>query len=95
MAFRGIQAETVKFHGFNGESGEAYYARPSAPAKYPGVVVIHHFPVGTNGRPRSFTNSQITVMPQSRRASTSGSVTELHRRSWRAHAQRAECRMIR
>jgi len=44
MAFRGIQAETVKFQGFNGESGEAYYARPWAAGKYPGVVVIHHFP---------------------------------------------------
>ena len=44
MAFRGIQAETVKFQGFNGESGDAYYARPSAAGKYPGVVVIHHFP---------------------------------------------------
>ena len=44
MAFRGIQAETVKFQGFNGESGEAYYARPSAAGKYSGVVVIHHFP---------------------------------------------------
>ena len=44
MAFRGVQAETVKFQGFNGESGDAYYARPSAAGKYPGVVVIHHFP---------------------------------------------------
>lgn len=44
MAFRGIQAETVKFQGFNGESGVAYYARPSAAGKHPGVVVIHHFP---------------------------------------------------
>lgn len=44
MAFRGIQAETVKFQGFNGDSGDAYYARPSAAGKYPGVVVIHHFP---------------------------------------------------
>jgi carboxymethylenebutenolidase len=44
MAFRGIQAETVKFQGFNGASGDAYYARPSAAGKYPGVVVIHHFP---------------------------------------------------
>ena len=26
MAFRGIQAETVKFQGFNGKSGGAYYA---------------------------------------------------------------------
>ena len=44
MAFRGIQADTIKFQGFNGDSGEAYYARPSAPGRYPGVVVIHHFP---------------------------------------------------
>jgi carboxymethylenebutenolidase len=44
MAFRGIQADTVRFEGFNGDSGEAYYARPSAPGRYPGVVVIHHFP---------------------------------------------------
>lgn len=44
MAFRSIQAETVKFQGFNGDSGEAYYARPSAAGKYPGVVVIHHSP---------------------------------------------------
>jgi carboxymethylenebutenolidase len=44
MAFRSIQAETVKFQGFNGESGDAYYARPSAAGRFPGVVVIHHFP---------------------------------------------------
>jgi carboxymethylenebutenolidase len=44
MAFRGIQAETVKFQGFNGDSGEAYYAHPLATGRYPGVVVIHHFP---------------------------------------------------
>jgi len=40
MAFRRIQAETVKFQGFDGDSGDAYYARPSAAGKYPGVVVI-------------------------------------------------------
>jgi carboxymethylenebutenolidase len=44
MAFSGIQAETVKFQGFNGDSGEVYYARASATGEYPGVVVIHHFP---------------------------------------------------
>ncbi len=44
MAFRGIQAATVKFQGFNGDSGEAYYAYPLATGRYPGVVVIHHFP---------------------------------------------------
>ena len=44
MAFRSIQAETVKFQGFNGDSGEAYYARPLATGRYPGIVVVHHFP---------------------------------------------------
>ncbi len=44
MAFRGIQAETVAFRAAGGDSGEAYYAQPSAPGRYPGVVVIHHFP---------------------------------------------------
>src|SRR5215831_20709225 len=44
MAVAGIQADMVKFQGFDGDSGEAYYARPSASGRYPGVVVIHHFP---------------------------------------------------
>ncbi|MHB8382198.1 MAG: dienelactone hydrolase family protein [Candidatus Binataceae bacterium] len=44
MAFRGIQADVATFQGFNADSGEAYYARPSATGRYPGVVVIHHFP---------------------------------------------------
>ena len=37
-------AETVTFQGHNGDKGEAYYARPSAAGKFPGVVSIHHMP---------------------------------------------------
>ena len=37
-------ADTVKFRGHNGDKGEAYYARPTAPGKVPGVVLIHHMP---------------------------------------------------
>ncbi len=44
MAFRGIQAETVSFQGFNRDQGEAYYAQPTGAGRFPGVVVIHHFP---------------------------------------------------
>jgi carboxymethylenebutenolidase len=42
--YRGLQADTVKFRGHNSDQGEAYYARPSAAGKYPGIVVIHHLP---------------------------------------------------
>ncbi len=44
MSYRGMIADVVKFKGHNGDEGEAYYARPSAPGKYPGVVLIHHMP---------------------------------------------------
>jgi carboxymethylenebutenolidase len=44
MSYPGLQAETVVFRGHNGDTGEAYYARPSAGAKVPGVVLIHHMP---------------------------------------------------
>ena len=44
MAFRGIQAEMVSFQGFNRDRGEAYYAHPADAGRFPGVVVIHHFP---------------------------------------------------
>ena len=44
MSYPGITAETIPFDAHNGARGEAYYARPSAPGKYPGVVLIHHLP---------------------------------------------------
>jgi len=44
MSYPGIVAETVPFNGHNGDRGEAYYARPTAPGSYPGVVLIHHMP---------------------------------------------------
>lgn len=42
--YRALQAEPVRFRGHNGDQGEAYYARPVASGKYPGIVVIHHLP---------------------------------------------------
>ena len=44
MSYPGLIAETVKFKGHNGDEGEAYFARPGAPGKVPGVVLIHHLP---------------------------------------------------
>lgn len=44
MSYAGITAETISYDAHNGDKGEAYYARPSAPGKYPGVVLIHHMP---------------------------------------------------
>src|SRR6201987_4213592 len=44
--YQGLQAETVSFRGYNGDQGEAYYARPTRAGKFPGVVVIHHLPGG-------------------------------------------------
>lgn len=44
MSYPGLIAETIKFKGHNGDEGDAYYARPSAPGKVPGVVVIMHMP---------------------------------------------------
>jgi carboxymethylenebutenolidase len=44
MSYEGQQAEMVRIKGYNGDSGEAYYARPSRPGKVPGIVVIHHLP---------------------------------------------------
>ena len=44
MSYRGIQSEMVKPKAHGGATGEAYYARPAAAGKYPGVVVIHHMP---------------------------------------------------
>jgi carboxymethylenebutenolidase len=42
--YQGLQAEMVSFRGHNGDTGEAYYAKPSRAGKFPGIVVIHHLP---------------------------------------------------
>jgi len=42
--YRGVRAESVMFRGYNGDQGDAYYARPAGAGKHPGVVVIHHLP---------------------------------------------------
>src|SRR5579863_1368129 len=39
-----MTAETVTISGHNGDGIEAYFARPTSPGPYPGVVVIHHMP---------------------------------------------------
>jgi carboxymethylenebutenolidase len=44
MANEGLLAETVSFHGHNGDVGEAYYARPAGAGPFPGMVVVHHMP---------------------------------------------------
>jgi carboxymethylenebutenolidase len=44
MSYEGQQSEIVSFKGHNGDTGEAYYARPSRAGKVPGVVVIMHLP---------------------------------------------------
>jgi len=41
MSYPGLVADTIKFRGHNGDTGDAYYARPTAPGKVPGVVLIH------------------------------------------------------
>jgi dienelactone hydrolase len=44
MSYQGMVADTVKFRGHKGDTGEAYYAWPTGPGKFPGVVLIHHMP---------------------------------------------------
>ncbi len=42
--YEGMMAETVNIQGANGDTINAYYARPLGPGPYPGVVLIHHLP---------------------------------------------------
>ena len=44
MTYRNIICDVVPFTGHNGETGEAYYARPAGPGPFPSVVLIHHVP---------------------------------------------------
>ena len=42
--YEGMLAETVMVPGANGETINAYYARPLGPGPYPGMVILHHMP---------------------------------------------------
>ena len=42
--YEGMLAETVTLLGANGDTINAYFARPLGPGLYPAVVVIHHMP---------------------------------------------------
>jgi len=42
--YPGLTAETITIAGHNGDTIEAYYARPMTSEKVPGVVVLHHMP---------------------------------------------------
>jgi len=42
--YEGMMAETVYIQGANGDTINAYYARPLGPGPHPGVVLIHHLP---------------------------------------------------
>ena len=44
MAFRAVQAGVPAYRAHGGDKTDAYYGHPSGPGKYPGGVVIHHFP---------------------------------------------------
>jgi carboxymethylenebutenolidase len=43
-SYEGMLAETAAVRGHNGESINAYFARPLGPGPHPGVVLIHHAP---------------------------------------------------
>jgi carboxymethylenebutenolidase len=44
MSYEGLRADTVRFRGHNNDEGEAYYACPTRPERFPGIVVVHHMP---------------------------------------------------
>ena len=62
MSYRSILAETVAFVGYNGDSGEAYYARPISDGKFPGSSSFITCPAGTNGSLKWFPNLPTTAM---------------------------------
>src|ERR1035441_216930 len=37
-------AETVTINGYGNEPVHAYFARPTGPGPFPGVVLLHHMP---------------------------------------------------
>jgi carboxymethylenebutenolidase len=43
-AYEGMIAEIVTISGHNNDEVSAYYARPTGPGPFPGVVLIHHMP---------------------------------------------------
>ena len=42
--YEGVIAETIMIQGYNGESINAYYARPLGPGPFPAMVLVHHMP---------------------------------------------------
>jgi carboxymethylenebutenolidase len=40
----GMQAETINIAGNNGDTINAYFARPTGAGPYPGIVLVHHLP---------------------------------------------------
>lgn len=42
--YEGMIAETVTMQGANGDTINAYYARPLGPGPFPGMVIVHHLP---------------------------------------------------
>jgi carboxymethylenebutenolidase len=67
MSSEAMCAELVDMRGHEGDTINAYLARPSGPGPYPGVVVIHHMPGwddGTKEIARRFAhNGYVAIMP--------------------------------
>ena len=42
--YEGMLAETVTLPGAQGDTINAYFARPLGPGPYPGMVIVHHMP---------------------------------------------------